>query len=555
MARSYDVCVIGAGLSGLVSAHQLASSGLSVCVVEASGRVGGRTYTVSTQYGAIDLGGQWIGATHENLYRLTKTLGVEVYPQYDSGLKVMLNAATGAIKTYGGSIPNLSWASLIELQLRVVWTINRLRKEVPVDDPHKAPRAREWDAISLQQWMNETLWTNDAHSLLQLACSMLFGCEPKEISFLYFLFYCNAAGGLEQLIETREAAQDSRFHGGAMLLSVRLAEKLERGEYLSMDECNKVDGGSENANSPGGDTGDSNGSGDGNTSSSPRCTILYNNFVVGVALNQDNKEVEEEEEVEQEEEEYPQHRDYDDDHTLAKRWAQHSQNKRSVTITTNLGVSVTCRRVVFALPPAACTAMTFSPPLPSWRYQLCDRVFMGCYTKVVVVYAAPFWRVNGYSGEAVASSCDENLPVQSAYDSTHTYTSANGKEEEAPCLVTFMTGEIANKMTRLSVNVRRERVLNSLEAMFGPQARDVRAWFEKSWQNDPFTRGCPVNLFPTGQFHQYADKLRTPIGPIHFGGTETAVTWPGYMEGAVQSGWRVAQEVIDSEPQTAAGTP
>ena len=38
--------------------------------------------------------------------------------------------------------------------------------------------------------------------------------------------------------------------------------------------------------------------------------------------------------------------------------------------------------------------------------------------------------------------------------------------------------------------------------------------------------------------------LRAPSGRVHFVGTETAYEWKGYMEGAVRSGKRGAQEVL-----------
>ena len=38
---------------------------------------------------------------------------------------------------------------------------------------------------------------------------------------------------------------------------------------------------------------------------------------------------------------------------------------------------------------------------------------------------------------------------------------------------------------------------------------------------------------------------------VHFGGTETATSWIGYMDGAVQSGVRAALEVLNVlKPQT-----
>ena len=37
---------------------------------------------------------------------------------------------------------------------------------------------------------------------------------------------------------------------------------------------------------------------------------------------------------------------------------------------------------------------------------------------------------------------------------------------------------------------------------------------------------------------------RPPPGRVHWAGTETATIWTGYMEGAVRSGERAAQEVL-----------
>lgn len=60
-SAAVDVIVIGAGLAGLTAAYDLASHGLSVIVVEANDRVGGKTYSpivrVDGKAIAADLGG------------------------------------------------------------------------------------------------------------------------------------------------------------------------------------------------------------------------------------------------------------------------------------------------------------------------------------------------------------------------------------------------------------------------------------------------------------------------------------------------------------------
>jgi monoamine oxidase len=43
---------------------------------------------------------------------------------------------------------------------------------------------------------------------------------------------------------------------------------------------------------------------------------------------------------------------------------------------------------------------------------------------------------------------------------------------------------------------------------------------------------------------KYGDTLRASVGNLHFAGTETAFEWKGYLEGAVTTGQRAAEEVI-----------
>src|SRR5438094_722994 len=81
--REVDVAVIGAGLSGLTAARELRKRGVSVCVVEARDRAGGRTLDVPIGGGhVVEGGGQWVGRTQTRVLALAKDLGVETYPSY-----------------------------------------------------------------------------------------------------------------------------------------------------------------------------------------------------------------------------------------------------------------------------------------------------------------------------------------------------------------------------------------------------------------------------------------------------------------------------------------
>ena len=75
-----DVVVIGAGLSGLTAARELARSGLDALVLEARDRPGGRTQVTDVEGVPVDLGGEWVDEAHEEIRTLIGDLGLKVYP-------------------------------------------------------------------------------------------------------------------------------------------------------------------------------------------------------------------------------------------------------------------------------------------------------------------------------------------------------------------------------------------------------------------------------------------------------------------------------------------
>ncbi|KAE9548507.1 hypothetical protein FO519_008283 [Halicephalobus sp. NKZ332] len=92
--QNCDVLVVGAGISGLVSAREIlkADPGLKVLIIEGKNRVGGRTHTVELKCAGgetekWDIGGQWVGKTQTHIIDLIKELDLETYDQYSEGTK------------------------------------------------------------------------------------------------------------------------------------------------------------------------------------------------------------------------------------------------------------------------------------------------------------------------------------------------------------------------------------------------------------------------------------------------------------------------------------
>jgi len=77
-----DIAIIGAGLTGMTLAYLLKDRGLSVHIIEARVRLGGRICTVKSEHLApLEMGATWLGKKHTALCELLKDLGLGIFEQ------------------------------------------------------------------------------------------------------------------------------------------------------------------------------------------------------------------------------------------------------------------------------------------------------------------------------------------------------------------------------------------------------------------------------------------------------------------------------------------
>ncbi|MEV6279138.1 flavin monoamine oxidase family protein [Nocardia sp. NPDC051832] len=196
------------------------------------------------------------------------------------------------------------------------------------------------------------------------------------------------------------------------------------------------------------------------------------------------------------------------------------------------GMTVRARRAVIAVPPPLAARIRFTPGLPGDRDQLVQRMPMGRVIKLNVVYDEPFWRAEGWSGQANS----DRRALGTVFDNTP-FTGGPG------VLVGFLEGRHADAGARLSLADRRALVLEDLAGYFGPRARQPIDYIEKDWAEEEYSRGCYGAFATPGTLTRFGPALRRPVGPLHWAGTETATRWPGYIDGAAESGHRAAEEI------------
>lgn len=98
MSEAIDVVVVGAGASGLHLARIVSQAGLSVAVLEARDRVGGRLLSADP---GVDLGATWFWQTENEVRDLIHEFGLESFPQYASGN--MMYQVPGSVQELEGN--------------------------------------------------------------------------------------------------------------------------------------------------------------------------------------------------------------------------------------------------------------------------------------------------------------------------------------------------------------------------------------------------------------------------------------------------------------------
>jgi monoamine oxidase len=208
---------------------------------------------------------------------------------------------------------------------------------------------------------------------------------------------------------------------------------------------------------------------------------------------------------------------------------------RRVTLITPNG-AFTALRAILTPPKPVIGSIRFEPGLPATLDQLLQRQPMGAVIKINAVYRRPFWRAQGLNGAVVSTSG----PVQVVYD--------NSPPSGIPgVLVGFMEGSAGRPYLSLPAAARRAAALACFARYFGAAAGRPIAYHDMVWAAERYTRGAYSTYNPPGVLTAFGKATTAqPAGPIHFAGDGTTALWPGYMEGAIRSGERVAAEVVRS---------
>ncbi len=219
-----DVCIVGAGYSGLAAALALKDAGRSVVVLEARDRTGGRIWTENTGGAAIDRGGAFLAPGHDAMHALADRFGVARYKTWTKGSHLLVGG--GRTRKYSGVIPRISPMAVLSI-MRAQMRLDRMAKSLPMDEPWNAARADEWDNRTIAWFMEHSGISNAvAKDLFEMAVKGMFTSDLTDTSLLHFLLLVRSAGGFNTLVSIKGGYQENLVDGGAGSIARRMAEDL-----------------------------------------------------------------------------------------------------------------------------------------------------------------------------------------------------------------------------------------------------------------------------------------------------------------------------------------
>jgi monoamine oxidase len=187
-------------------------------------------------------------------------------------------------------------------------------------------------------------------------------------------------------------------------------------------------------------------------------------------------------------------------------------------------------QVVLALPPRVAAKLRFQPALAKDIVLALEAIptWMAGHAKFVAVYATPFWRARGLSGDAMS----RRGPLAEIHD-------ASGPDAAPAALFGFVGVPAAQRRGR--EDDVRAAALHQLARIFGPEASAPVTTVLMDWALEAETATVLDAVPPIGHPAYGLPPSLAGLwnGRLHVASTETAPDMGGLMEGALASAERV----------------
>jgi monoamine oxidase len=497
-----SIGIIGGGLAGLTTAYRLARRGISSVIYEASERLGGRVRSATFENGQVyEKGGEYIDSDHREIRRLIQTLGLRLVVADAGGNDIYqvidYDAPENPYVPYTYQEASADYRIIYNQISSDAWEAYPGKSFVPND------KSRELDQLSVEEYIDRlcSVLRPDGDGAkskfaqcLKVAYTIQFGAEPKIQSSLNLVFMLGF-GKLRPFNWFGPSDEKYNVLGGCERLVDRLKEEIDR-------------------------TG-----------------------IVEIYLNTNVTEIE-------------------------------RLPDKSYELTTSRGKRI-FRRIVSAVPfsqyqinadysnPVIDISKAQLSPLKLYTIQ---NLKMNNNAKFNIQFRTKFWRNFGLNGNIYSTSDPRTTGTEESFQNT--WDVSADQPEVTGILCNYTGGNYALKFETTESMPRGKRMaytramlndfLSKLEPIIPGGTDQVIEADIINWSDNQWVRGS-YSLYTIGQyasgetpfagtewFAEPREENSVRDRNFHFAGEQTEFDFQGYLEGAIVSGNRVADEIISN---------
>src|SRR6266545_1182510 len=222
-------------------------------------------------------------------------------------------------------------------------------------------------------------------------------------------------------------------------------------------------------------------------------------------------------------------------------------------------VSVLCRQggatnrltadyLICAIPLTVLRRIEVSPPFSPEKRRVIEQHSYESATRVFLQARGLRWRGDGLGGfgfsdhpEAIWRPTFNQSSVRMASVRMASGQMASGQMGGRDILVSYLSGAQARRVTAMNKDERITSTLDRFEKIFHGLRENFEGGASVCWDEDEWARGAYAILKP-GEMFSLLPHVARSEGRVHFAG-EHASAWPGWMQGALESGNRAAKEI------------
>src|SRR2546426_7652489 len=215
------------------------------------------------------------------------------------------------------------------------------------------------------------------------------------------------------------------------------------------------------------------------------------------------------------------------------RIEQDSNKVRAIAVQSGTHHTFEADRLICTVPFPALRRVEVQPPFSERKRKAIAELTYDPVTRVILQCRSRFWEKDGYNGFGIS-----DLP-QEIFHPTFDQPGMRG------LLVSYLLTGVGKRVGAMDPDSRTEFVSREMEKVHPGLLNHLEGCVSKVWPADPWAGGAGAEHSP-GQLTTFCVGIERPEGRVHFAGEHTS-GYPYWMQGALQSGLRAAEEV--NEPR------